>query len=95
VTIVVAKTAATIAERATLQVTPVPSRYIEIKTTSPEIITGSTPYSQSIRIPTRLRTAVDGELGGNSTITFTYRGFYDSTLTYAIRAVVVNTLASL
>jgi len=95
VTIVVAKTAATVAERATAQNTPVPSRYIEIKTTSPEIITGSTPYSQSIRVPVRLQTPTDGELGGNSTITLVYRGFYDSALGYAIRAVVVNTLASL
>ena len=91
----VAKTAATIAERATLDDDPVPNRYIELKTTSPVIITGSTPYSQSIRIPCRLISAEDDEIGGNSTIVFTYRGFYDATLTYALRAVVVNTLASL
>ena len=91
----VAKTTATIAERATLDDTPVPSRYIEIKTTSPEIITGSTPFSQSIRIPARLMSASDGEIGGNSTITLTYKGFYDSNLLYAIKAVVVCETTSL
>jgi hypothetical protein len=95
VELVVAKTTATIAERATLDDTPVPNRYIELRTTSPEIITGSTPFSQSIRVPVRLISASDGEIGGNSTITFTYRGFYDSTLTYAIRAVVVCEQATL
>ena len=95
VELVVAKTAATIAERATLDDTPVPNRYIELRTTSPEIITGSTPYSQSIRVPARLISATDGEIDNNDVITFTYRGFYDSTLTYALRVVVVNTLSSL
>ncbi len=88
--LVLAKTTATIAEAATLDDTPVPSRYIEVKTVSPEIITGSTPFSQSIRVPMRLMSRSDGEIGGNSTITLTYKGFYDSTLGYAIRAVVVN-----
>jgi hypothetical protein len=93
--LVVAKTTATVAERATLDDTPVPERFIELRTTSPEIITGSTPYSQSIRLPARLISAEDGEIDGNSIITFTYRGFYDSDLGYAIRVVVVNTLSSL
>jgi hypothetical protein len=93
--LVLAKTTATIAEAATLDDTPVPSRYIEIRTTSPEIITGSTPFSQSVRCPMRLMSRSDGEIGGNSTITLTYRGFYDSTLGYAIRTVVVNEQATL
>jgi len=91
----VAKTTATIAERATIDDDPIPNRYLEVRTTSPAIITGSTPYSQSIRLPARLITAEDDEIGGNSIIVLTYRGFYDATLTYALRAVVVNTLASL
>jgi len=95
VTIVTAKTTDSVVEANTLQNTPVPNRYIEVKTTSPEIITGVIPYSQSIRVPARLISRTDGELGGNSTITLVYRGFYDSTLTYAIRAVVVNTLSAL
>lgn len=93
--LVLAKTTATIAERATLDDTPVPNRYIELRTTSPEIITGSTPFSQSVRVPMRLMSASDGEIGGNSTITLTYRGFYDSDLAYAIRVVVVCETTSL
>jgi hypothetical protein len=91
----VEKTAATIAERATLDDEPVPDRFIELRTTSPEIITGVIPYSNSIRIPARLISATDGEIGGNATITFTYRAFYSATLGYAFRAVLVNTLAAL
>ncbi len=91
----VAKTTATIAERATLDDSPVPTRYWELKTTSPEIITGVIPYSQSIRMPMVLISAADTEIGGNSTITFTYRAIYDTTLLYAIKAVVVNTLSAL
>jgi hypothetical protein len=89
------KTTRSIAERATLDDEPVPSRYIELRTTSPEIITGSTPWSQSIRVPVRLISVEDGEIDNNDVLTFTYRGFYDSTLTYALRVVVVNTLSSL
>lgn len=95
VTLVLAKTTASVAEAATLDDTPVPNRYIEIKTTSPEIITGSTPYSQSIRVPVRLISRADGEINNNTTITLVYRGFYDSTLLYALRVAVVNTLAAL
>lgn len=95
VQLTVAKTAATIAERATIDDGIVPDRFIELRTTSPEIITGVTPYSNSIRVPARLITATDGEIGGNATITFTYRAFYSSTLAYAFRAVLVNALAAL
>lgn len=96
VTLILAKTAATIAEAQTIDDTPVPSRFIEIRTTSPEIITGSTPYSQSIRVPARLDSREDTEVAGNNTaITLTYKGYYDSNLAYPIRVVVVNTLAAL
>jgi hypothetical protein len=85
-----------VAEAQTLDDTPVPERFIELKVTSPEIITGSTPWSMSVRVPCRLISRSDGETGGNNTtITLTYRGFYDSDLGYAIRAAVTNTLASL
>ena len=92
---VLAKTTATIAEAATLDDSPVPNRYIEVRTTSPEIITGSTPFSQSIRLPMWLMSRSDGEIGGNSTITLTYRAFLDSDLGYAIRVVLVNEQATL
>lgn len=95
VELVLAKTTATIAEAQTLDDNPVPERFVELKTTSPEIITGSTPYSQSIRVSCYLVSRSDGEIGGNSTITLTYRGRYDSDLGYVLRAVVVNTLSSL
>jgi hypothetical protein len=95
VTLVVDKTTATVTEAQTIDDTPVPNRFIEIKTTSPEIITGSTPYSQSIRVPVRLDSRADTELNNNSTITLVYKGYYDSTLLYPIKVVVVNTLAAL
>jgi hypothetical protein len=93
--LVLAKTAATVAEACTLDDEPVPDRFIELRTTSPEIITGSIPYSQSIRLPMRLVGREDGEINNNSVITLTYRGFYSADLGYAIRVVVVNTLSSL
>jgi hypothetical protein len=88
-TIVRAETAAAIAEMATLDDEPTPIRYIERRATSPEIITGSTPFSQSERYPVELLTAVPGEIGGNATIEFTYRIKYDATLGYAYRVALV------
>ena len=72
--------------------TPV-KRFVELRFTSPEIITGSTPYSLSIRLPMFYTTREDGEIGGNTTVTLTGTAVYDSDLGYAIRAVAVNTLA--
>lgn len=95
VELVLAKTTATIAEAATLDDTPVPERFIELRTTSPEIITGSTPFSNSVKVSCYLVSRSDGEIGGNSTITLTYRGRYDSSLGYVLKADVVNTLSSL
>lgn len=91
----VAKTSAAITEAATLDDDPVPSRYIEVRTTSNAIITGSTPYSWSRRMPARLVSRADGEIGGNTTMTLTYRAFYDTTLLYACKDVVVNSLTTL
>jgi hypothetical protein len=94
VTIRTAKTTETIAERAAADSTsaPGPLRYLELRSTAPDIITGTTPYSQSIRMPARLMKATDVEFGDNNTgYEFTYRGVYDATLTYAIRVVVVCT----
>ncbi len=89
VTIVRAETAAALTEQATLLSEPVPVRYIELRTTSPEIITGSTPFSQSIRVAAELLTVTNGEIGGNATLEFTYRVKYDATLTYAYRVALV------
>lgn len=95
VTLTLAKTTATIAEACTIDDTPVPSRFIELKTTSPEIITGTTPWSQSIRVPARLISRTDEQINNNDVITLVYRGNYDANLAYAIRVAVTNTLTSL
>lgn len=71
------------------------NRYIEVLATSREIITGSTPFSWSQRLPLTWRSRGDGELGANTTITLTGRGRYDSTLGYAYRSSVVNSNAAL
>jgi hypothetical protein len=95
VELVVAKTTETMAERQTIDDATPANRYIELRTTSPEIITGSTPFSQSVRVRGELVSATDGELSNNSTITLTYRVKYDADLGYAIRVVVVNELTAL
>ena len=93
VTLGVAKTAATIAERQSLDDGPPPIKFIELRTTAPApFITGSTPYSQSIRLPVQLRNVDDTEFGENNTgYLLTYSGRYDTTLAYAIRVVTVTT----
>lgn len=70
------------------------TRYIELRFTRNEIITGSTPYSLSIRMPIVWDTRAEGEIGGNTTITLTGHAIYDSGLGYAIRAVDVCALTS-
>ena len=69
-------------------------RFVELRFTSPEIITGSTPFSLSIRMPLFYTTRADGEIGGNTTVTLTGTAVYDSDLGYAIRAVDVCELTS-
>lgn len=90
-----AKTTETMAERATLDDEPVPSRYFQVRTISPTLAQAGNPYSYSRRGAFRLFTAEDGEIGGNTTIVLTYRAYYDSNLGYAYRASVVNTRSSL
>lgn len=94
VELVLAKTTATVAEFVTLDDSPVPERFIQIKTISPETVS-ATNYAQTISLPGRLISRSDGELGGNATVTLTYRGFYDSDLGYAFRVVVDNSLTAL
>ena len=77
-----------------MSATPV-KRFVELRFTSPEIITGSTPYSWSTRGALYYTTREETEINGNTTVTLTGRFVYDSDLTYAIRSVVVNDLASL
>lgn len=94
-TVTVEKTAATIAEAITLDDTPVPNRYWEVRTTSPSLAGTAIPYSAKFFMPARLISVSEGEIGGNANFTFTYRGFYDATLLYAFKAIVVNKLATL
>jgi len=70
-------------------------RYVELRFTNPTIITGSTPYSFNLKGAYFYTVRGDGENNNNTNITLTGTFVYDSTLTYAARAVVVNTLASL
>lgn len=69
-------------------------RFVELRFTRNEFITGSTPYSLSIRMPMVYTTRSDGEIGGNTTVTLTGTGLYDSQLGYAIRCVDVCALTS-
>ena len=90
ITVQAAKTTETIAERQRIDDGPPALRFAQIETISPDIITGSTPYSQRIRVPVRLVEAHDAEFGNNNTgYEFVYKGRYNSTLTYAIQVVVV------
>jgi len=91
----VAKTAAMIAERATLDDDPVPNRFLAATTTSTVNAGVGTPYSYDRRGAFRLFSAEDGEIGSNSTIILTYRAYYDATLTYVYRARTVNATAAL
>ena len=91
----VAKTAATVAERQTIDDAPPAQKYIAIKTTSPTIITGVTPYQSTRLFAARLFTAEDTEFGENNTgYTLTYRGRYDQTLGYMLRVTTVTTNAT-
>jgi hypothetical protein len=89
-----AKTSAVITEANTLDDDPTPNRYFEVLTTSPTLAEAAIPYSYSRRMPGRLFSRAEGEMGGNATIILTYRAFYDATTTYAYKAVVVNTQAT-
>ena len=76
--------------------TPVPNRYWKISTNSTETIgSGGTKYTADFFLPMRLFEVSDGEIGGNANVTLTYRGFYDTTLTYAFKATVLNGLSAL
>lgn len=93
-TMTVAKTAQTIAEAHTLDDTPVPTRYFDLKTTSTELV-GGVPYSNSVRFAAELIGRGDDTINNNTVITLRYRGKYDATLGYALRTEVVNSLAGL
>ena len=91
----VAKTAATMAEAATLDDDPVPQRFIQLTSTSTQAAGATTKYSYRRRGCFTLRSRAEGEIGGNATIVLTYRAMYNATLGYGFQAVVVNALAAL
>jgi hypothetical protein len=92
----VEKTAAMIAEAITIDDTPTPNRYVKIGVSGTENAgSGGTKDSANIFLPVRLFSVTEGEIGGNTNYTFTYHGFYDSTLTYAYKSVTVNSLSAL
>lgn len=90
-----AKNAATMAMFNTLDDDTVVPWYFQIRTVSPILTQAATPFSYVRRGAFRLFEAVPGEIGGNATIDATFRAFYDSTLGYAYRAVVVNQRSTL
>lgn len=74
--------------------TPV-KRFVELRFTRPSpFITGTTPYSWSLRLPLYYTTREEVDSNGNTNIALTGTVVYDSTLTYAIRSVTVNALAT-
>lgn len=91
----VAKTSQWITEAATLDDTPTPARFFRVSTTSTELAAAANPYKYNREGAFRLFERADQEIGGNAVIQLTYRAFYDSTLGYAYKATVVNTLAAL
>jgi len=93
--LVVEKTTATIAEAVTLDDTPTPNRYIKISTNSLELAGTVTTCFSEFYLPMRLYSIDDGEIENNTNWTFHYKGFYDSTLTYAIKLIVLNSLSAL
>lgn len=90
-----AKNAATMALFNSLDDDSVVTKYIQIRTISPIIAAGTANYKYVRKGAFKLMTAEPGEIGGNATIDFTYRAFYDPTLAYAYRAEVVCTRASM
>lgn len=92
--ITASKNATAIAERATHDDTPRPSRFFKVSTTSSELI-GAVPFRYDRLGAFRLFEVDDVEVENNAAIQFTYRAYYDTMLTYAYRSVLVNTLPSL
>ncbi|MEO8549311.1 MAG: hypothetical protein ABI678_05045 [Kofleriaceae bacterium] len=91
----VAKTAAWVTERATFDDTPRVNRFFKVSTQSIELAQAATPFRYDRLGAFRLFDATDTEVNNNAAIELTYRAYYDATLTYAYKAILVNTLATL
>lgn len=71
-------------------------RFVSLKTTSPTIITGATPYSHEVRFAGYWFTRTEGTYQNyNTTGQLVCRGILDQTLAYPFQTTVVNTLAAL
>jgi hypothetical protein len=93
--ITASKNATAIAERATFDDSPVPNRFFKVSTTSTEVASAGVPFRYDRLGAFRLFEVADVEVGNNAAIQFTYRAYYDATLGYAYRSVLVNTLSAL
>lgn len=71
------------------------ARFLQLKSTSTQIITGSTPYSWTQNFSGEWRSKGDGEIGGNSTITLMLKGRYNGPLGYIYQSTLVNSKAAL
>lgn len=89
------KNAVAIAERATFDDTPRVNRFFQVATSSTELAAAATPFSYTRLGAFRLFEVSDVEVGNNAAIQFTYHAYYDATLGYVYRSVLVNTLAAL
>jgi hypothetical protein len=70
-------------------------RFIELRFTRPApFITGSTPYSWSVKVPLYYTTREEADEGGNTLIVLTGRVVYDADLAYAFSSTTVNALAT-
>jgi len=68
-------------------------RFARFAFTSPEFVTGTTPYSWTVTSPIRYYTRTEEEEGGNSVVVLTGRAFYDADdAGYAVNSVIVNGL---
>lgn len=94
-TVILEKTTASINEAGTLDDDPVPDRFIRVQTISPVAASAGIPYSWTRDCAANLISRADGEIGGNATITLTYRIKYNATLTFAVKDIVVTTLSAL
>ena len=93
--ITASKNATAIAERATFDDSPVPNRYFKVSTTSTELAAAAVPFRYDRLGAFRLFEVDDVEVENNAAIQFTYRAYYDATLGYSYRSVLVNTLSAL
>lgn len=71
------------------------SRFVELRFTCPTLAQAGIPYSFNVKAALRHITRADQEINNNTVVRLAGDIFYDAGLGYAIRAVVVNTLAAL